>query len=97
MNIRELENAAQQADALATGLRPSLNNNNLFNNSKYLRSAKFNRLNYRKSPTTLTMTCSDSDSDQEYPRRWIDRLEDGESLKIYIDLFFRIFIKKKII
>jgi len=77
-----LDNTAQAA----TPITESLSSSNISSNSAvytqvYLRpNTPLRRLKYCKSPT-ITMACSDSDSDQEYPRRWkdlADYSDDGE-------------------
>jgi len=73
-----LDNTTQAA----TPIIESLSSFNISSNSAvYLRpNTPLRRLKYCKSPTT-TMACSDSDSDQEYPRRWkdlADYSDDGE-------------------
>lgn len=73
-----LDNTTQAA----TPIIESLSSSNISSNSAvYLRpNTPLRRLKYCKSPTT-TMACSDSDSDQEYPRRWkdlADYSDDGE-------------------
>lgn len=78
MNVRSGLDSAAQAATLTTESQFSSNSTP---NSVYLRLTQLRRLKYCKSPTTTTMANSDSDSDQEYPRRWRDRLEysdDGE-------------------
>jgi len=66
----------------ATPITKSLSSTNISSNTAvYLRpNTPLRRLKYCKSPTT-TMACSDSDSDQEYPRKWKDLAvysDDGE-------------------
>ncbi|XP_026820421.1 AMP deaminase 2 isoform X3 [Rhopalosiphum maidis] len=65
-----LDNTAQAATLI---LIDSLSSSNISSNTAvYLKPNKpLRRLKYCKSPTTV-MACSDSDSDQEYPRRWKD-------------------------
>jgi hypothetical protein len=74
-----LDNTAQAATSI---IIDSLSSSNISSNTAvYLKPNKpLRRLKYCKSPTTV-MACSDSDSDQEYPRRWkdlTDYSDDGE-------------------
>lgn len=90
MNNRGLADNRSGASSLSpTGsqspAKTSSSNYNVLN----LRSKHIRRLKYLKSPTTTAavMACSsDSDSDREYPRRWMeyrsDYSDDGENIII---------------
>lgn len=78
MSNGELDNTAQ----VVTPITESVSSLNISSNTAvFLRpNTPFRHLKYCKSPAT-TMACSDSDSDQEYPRRWkdlADYSDDGE-------------------
>lgn len=99
MNNRSELDGTAQAAKLITETQSSSSSTP---NSVYHR-LKQRRLKYCKSPTTNTMVGSDSDSDQEYPHMWRDRLDysdDGEfynNYLIFYDLKNKFFISFKIV